>query len=85
MPIPDLAGRKEIFDYYLGKVKMGDDVDKIVLSRGTTGFTGADIKNVTNQAALRAAADQVDAVSMKHLEAARDKVLMGAVLSVLVP
>lgn len=77
VPIPDLAGRKEIFEYYLGKVKMGDDVDKNVLSRGTTGFTGADIKNVTNQAALRAAADQVDAVSMKHLEAARDKVLMG--------
>lgn len=40
-------------------------------------FAGADIKNVTNQAALRAAADQVDSVSMKHLEAARDKVLMG--------
>ena len=39
--------------------------------------SGADIKNVANQAALRAAADQVDAVSMKHLEAARDKVLMG--------
>ncbi|KAK8379796.1 hypothetical protein O3P69_019648 [Scylla paramamosain] len=77
VPIPDLAGRKEIFEYYLGKVKVGDDVDKFVLSRGTTGFTGADIKNVTNQAALRAAADQVDAVSMKHLEAARDKVLMG--------
>nr|XP_045614044.1 ATP-dependent zinc metalloprotease YME1L-like [Procambarus clarkii] len=77
VPIPDLAGRKEIFDYYLGKVKAGDDVDKNVLSRGTTGFTGADIKNVTNQAALRAAADQVDSVSMKHLEAARDKVLMG--------
>ncbi|KAG7160789.1 ATP-dependent zinc metalloprotease YME1L-like [Homarus americanus] len=77
VPVPDLAGRKEIFEYYLGKVKVGHDVDKNVLSRGTTGFTGADIKNVTNQAALRAAADQVDSVSMKHLEAARDKVLMG--------
>ncbi|KAK7086991.1 ATP-dependent zinc metalloprotease yme1l1 [Halocaridina rubra] len=77
VPIPDLAGREEIFEYYLGKVKIGDDVDKSVLSRGTTGFTGADIKNVTNQAALRAAADQVDSVSMKHLESARDKVLMG--------
>ncbi|XP_063605438.1 ATP-dependent zinc metalloprotease YME1L-like [Penaeus indicus] len=77
VPIPDLAGRKEIFDYYLGKIKVGNDVDVNVLSRGTTGFTGADIKNVTNQAALRAAADQVDSVSMKHLEAARDKVLMG--------
>lgn len=40
VPIPDLAGRKEIFDYYLGKIKKGDDVDKTVLSRGTTGFTG---------------------------------------------
>lgn len=77
VPIPDLAGREDIFEYYLGKVKIGDDVNRSVLSRGTTGFTGADIKNVTNQAALRAAADQVDAVSMKHLEAARDKVLMG--------
>ncbi|XP_064098732.1 uncharacterized protein LOC135209927 [Macrobrachium nipponense] len=40
VPIPDLAGREEIFEYYLGKVKIGDDVDRKVLSRGTTGFTG---------------------------------------------
>jgi len=77
VPIPDLAGRKDIFDLYLSKIKMSDDVEIDLLGRGTTGFTGADIKNVANQAALRAAADQVDAVSMKHLEAARDKVLMG--------
>ncbi|XP_018026030.1 ATP-dependent zinc metalloprotease YME1L [Hyalella azteca] len=77
VPIPDLAGRREIFQYYLGKVKIGGDVELEVLSRGTTGFTGADIKNVVNQAALRAAADMVEAVTMKHLEAARDKVLMG--------
>ncbi|KAF2367097.1 Peptidase FtsH [Trinorchestia longiramus] len=77
VPVPDLAGRREIFQYYLGKVKVGGDVELEVLARGTTGFTGADIKNVVNQAALRAAADLVDAVSMKHLEAARDKVLMG--------
>uniref|UniRef100_A0A2P2I4B5 ATP-dependent zinc metalloprotease YME1 homolog n=2 Tax=Hirondellea gigas TaxID=1518452 RepID=A0A2P2I4B5_9CRUS len=75
--IPDLAGRREMFEYYLGKVKMGPDVEVGVLARGTTGFTGADIKNVVNQAALRAAADLVDCVTMKHFEAARDKVLMG--------
>ncbi|RXG52934.1 ATP-dependent zinc metalloprotease YME1-like protein [Armadillidium vulgare] len=77
VPVPDLAGRKEIFEYYLGKVKVGPDVEVNVLGRGTTGFTGADIKNVVNQAALRAAADRVDFVTMKHLEEARDKVLMG--------
>lgn len=77
VPIPDLAGRKEIFEYYLSKVKQGVDVAIEVLARGTTGFTGADIKNVVNQAALRAAADLVDSVTMKHLESARDKVLMG--------
>lgn len=40
VPVPDLAGRKEIFEYYLGKVKVGPDVDVNVLGRGTTGFTG---------------------------------------------
>lgn len=48
-----------------------------MLARGTTGFTGADLENMVNQAALRAAIDGSDSVSMKHLENARDKVLMG--------
>lgn len=77
VPIPDQEGRQEIFDYYLGKVKKASDVKVDVMSRGTRGFTGADIKNVVNQAALRAAAELVDSVSMKYLQAARDKVLMG--------
>ncbi|XP_076062132.1 ATP-dependent zinc metalloprotease YME1L [Oratosquilla oratoria] len=77
VPMPDLVGRKEILSYYLGKVKQGPDVEMNVLARGTTRFTGADLKNMVNQAALRAAADGMDAVSMKHLEDARDKVLMG--------
>ncbi|GIY79171.1 ATP-dependent zinc metalloprotease YME1 homolog [Caerostris extrusa] len=75
--IPDLNGRKEILELYLGKVKLASDVDVEVLARGTTGFTGADLENMVNQAALRAAIDKCDAVSMIYLENARDKVLMG--------
>ncbi|KAG8182651.1 hypothetical protein JTE90_022474 [Oedothorax gibbosus] len=75
--IPDLDGRKEILGLYLGKVKLAMDVDVEVLARGTTGFTGADLENMVNQAALRAAIDQASAVSMAYLENARDKVLMG--------
>ncbi|GAB6031996.1 ATP-dependent zinc metalloprotease yme1l [Chamberlinius hualienensis] len=77
VPIPDLKGRTEILELYLGKVKLADDVDMDVLARGTTGFTGADIENLVNQAAIRAAVDQAPAVSMKYLENSRDKVLMG--------
>ncbi|CAL1265789.1 unnamed protein product [Larinioides sclopetarius] len=75
--IPDLNGRKEILELYLGKVKLASNVDVEVLARGTTGFTGADLENMVNQAALRAAIDKADAVSMSYLENARDKVLMG--------
>ncbi|XP_077562228.1 ATP-dependent zinc metalloprotease YME1L isoform X3 [Haemaphysalis longicornis] len=77
VPVPDLAGRKEILQLYLGKVKVAADVSLDVLARGTTGFTGADLENVVNQAALRAAIDAAPAVSMRYLENARDKVLMG--------
>uniref|UniRef100_A0A224Z1M8 Metalloprotease m41 ftsh n=1 Tax=Rhipicephalus zambeziensis TaxID=60191 RepID=A0A224Z1M8_9ACAR len=77
VPVPDLAGRKEILQLYLGKVKVAADVSLDVLARGTTGFTGADLENVVNQAALRAAIDAAPAVSMRYLESARDKVLMG--------
>lgn len=75
--VPDLHGRKEILGLYLGKVKLSGNVDVEVLARGTTGFTGADLENMVNQAALRAAIDKADAVSMSYLENARDKVLMG--------
>lgn len=63
-------------DLYLGKV-LSKDVDVEILARGTTGFTGADLENMVNQAALRAAIDGADSVTMKYLENARDKVLMG--------
>ncbi|KAJ4443854.1 ATP-dependent zinc metalloprotease yme1l [Periplaneta americana] len=76
VPTPDYTGRKEILDLYLGKV-LSKDVDVEMLARGTTGFTGADLENMVNQAALRAAIDGADSVTMKYLENARDKVLMG--------
>ncbi len=70
VPTPDFTGRKEILAHYLSKVKShGIDID--VLARGTTGFTGADIENMVNQAALKAAIDGASAVAMKHLEIAR--------------
>ncbi|XP_043485680.1 ATP-dependent zinc metalloprotease YME1L [Polistes fuscatus] len=74
--IPDYTGRKEILELYLAKI-MTRDIDVDYLARGTTGFTGADIENMVNQAALQAAILNSDYVTMKHLEYARDKVLMG--------
>ncbi|EFN70595.1 Protein YME1-like protein [Camponotus floridanus] len=73
---PDYFGRKEILDLYLSRI-LTHEVDTVYLARCTTGFTGADLENMVNQAALRAAIDEADCVSMKHLEYARDKVLMG--------
>uniref|UniRef100_A0A6M2DH48 Putative atp-dependent zinc metalloprotease yme1 protein isoform x2 n=1 Tax=Xenopsylla cheopis TaxID=163159 RepID=A0A6M2DH48_XENCH len=76
VPTPDYIGRKEILILYLGRV-LCKDIDIELLARGTTGFTGADLENMVNQAALRAAIDGAETVNMKHLESARDKVLMG--------
>lgn len=76
VPTPDFTGRKEILAHYLARIKSSDiDIDQ--LARGTTGFTGADIENMVNQAALKAAIEGAEAVAMKHLESARDKVMMG--------
>jgi ATP-dependent metalloprotease len=77
VPPPEFQGRKEILEYYLTKVKVGNDVDVELLARGTTGFTGADLENMINQAALKAAIDGASSVTKKHLDFARDKVIMG--------
>nr|XP_014275757.1 ATP-dependent zinc metalloprotease YME1 homolog isoform X1 [Halyomorpha halys] len=76
VPTPDLTGRKEILSLYLSRV-LSKSIDVELLARGTTGFTGADLENMVNQAALKAAIDGADSVTMKYLESARDKVLMG--------
>ncbi|XP_060855852.1 ATP-dependent zinc metalloprotease YME1L isoform X1 [Metopolophium dirhodum] len=76
VPLPDYAGRKQILDLYLKKI-LSKDIDVDLLARGTSGFTGADIENMVNQAAVKAASDGATTVSMKYLENSRDKILMG--------
>lgn len=77
VPAPDLKGREAIVNVYLKKKLIADDVDASVLARGTPGFTGADIENMVNEAALMAARKNKDKVEMVDFEAAKDKVLMG--------
>ena len=74
---PDLKGRRDIIDLYLKRVKRGADINVDKIARGTTGFTGADIENLVNQAALKAAKDGSAVVTMSHMEFAKDKVIMG--------
>ncbi|XP_050404814.1 ATP-dependent zinc metalloprotease YME1L [Patella vulgata] len=74
---PDLKGRKDILEHYMKKVIVDKTVDIEMLAKGTTGFTGADLENMVNQAALKAAIDGSPTVSMNHMEYSRDKVLMG--------
>ncbi|XP_055342107.1 ATP-dependent zinc metalloprotease YME1L-like [Paramacrobiotus metropolitanus] len=85
VPMPDLKGRSEILRYYLDKMVLAADVQMEVLARGTSGFTGADIENMVNQAALSAASDGLSSVTMEYLERARDKVLMGPAKKTKVP
>ncbi len=75
--LPDLAGRREILDLYSKKVKVGDAVNLQDLARGTTGFSGADLENLLNEAALHAVRNGRDAVAQADIEEARDKILMG--------
>lgn len=75
---PDLKGREEILRVHTRKVTLADDVDIRVVARGTPGFTGADLANLVNEAALNAARHNRKAVTMTDLEIAKDKVLMGS-------
>ncbi|VDK52779.1 unnamed protein product, partial [Anisakis simplex] len=74
---PDFIGRRDIFSLYLSKIIHTDEVNLDVLAKGTTGFTGADIENMVNQAALRAASDGCHMVMLSHFEEARDRIIMG--------
>lgn len=75
---PDMGGRTEILKVHTKKVPLDEDVDLDVLARGTPGFSGADLANLVNEAALVAARDNKSKVAMFDFEAAKDKVLMGA-------
>ena len=76
--IPDVRGREGILEVHTRKIKLGKDVNLSVLARGTPGFTGADIANMVNEAALLAARRNHNEVTMKDLEDSKDKVMMGA-------
>ncbi len=78
VPIPDIKGRELILDIYGKKTKLAKDVDMAVIARGTPGFSGADLENLVNEAALMAARAGHDEVSMEELEKAKDKIMMGA-------
>ncbi len=74
---PDVRGREEILRVHTRKIPMADDVELSVLARGTPGFSGADLANMVNEAALSAARQNRKAVLMYDFELAKDKVLMG--------
>src|SRR4029453_3058471 len=75
--LPDVKGREEILRVHSKKVKMADDVDLAVIARGTPGYSGAELANVINKAALMAARRGLKAITKAELEEARDKVRWG--------
>jgi cell division protease FtsH len=78
VPLPDVRGREEILRVHTRKIPLADDVDLSILARGTPGFSGAEISNMVNEAALNAARNNRKSVLMYDFELAKDKVLMGA-------
>jgi cell division protease FtsH len=77
VPVPDVRGREGILQVHSRKTPVADDVDLAVLARGTPGFSGADLENMVNEAALLAARSDKDLLEMDDFEEAKDKVLMG--------
>ncbi len=78
VPLPDLRGREQVLKVHMRKVPMGEDVVAFDIARGTPGFSGADLANVVNEAALFAARQDERLVCMRHFEQAKDKIMMGA-------
>ena len=78
VPLPDILGREKIIGVHMKNVPIGKDVDNKYIARGTPGFSGADLANLVNEAALLAARRNKRKVTMREFEDARDKVLMGA-------
>jgi len=78
VPLPDIKGREHILKVHLRKVPIDDDVQPKYIARGTPGFSGADLANLVNEAALFAAKENARVVTMEHLEKAKDKIMMGS-------
>ena len=78
VPLPDVRGREQILKVHMRKVPVADDVKPAVIARGTPGFSGADLANLVNEAALFAARGNKRTVSMNEFDRAKDKIYMGA-------
>ncbi len=76
--LPDVRGREQILKVHMRKVPVADDVDPMIIARGTPGFSGADLANLVNEAALFAARANKAIVDMTQFEKAKDKIMMGA-------
>jgi len=77
VPVPDVRGRESILKVHTRKTRIAEDIELSVIARGTPGFTGADLENMVNEAALLAARRNKDKIDMSDLEDSKDKVLMG--------
>jgi len=78
VPLPDVRGREQILKVHMRTVPVGDDVKPALIARGTPGFSGADLANLVNEAALFAARANKRTVNMEEFEKAKDKIMMGA-------
>lgn len=78
VPLPDIRGREQILKVHMRKVPLGKDVRPDLIARGTPGFSGADLANLVNEAALFAARGSKRSVEMEEFERAKDKIIMGA-------
>ena len=78
VPLPDIRGREQILKVHIRKVPEAKDVKPSIIARGTPGFSGADLANLVNEAALFAARENCKEVDMSHFERAKDKIMMGA-------
>jgi len=78
VPLPDLKGREQILRVHMKKVPIDDNVDARTVARGTPGFSGADLANLVNEAALFAAREDAQTVGQDHFDRAKDKIMMGA-------
>ncbi|MEH6549446.1 MAG: ATP-dependent zinc metalloprotease FtsH [Pseudomonadales bacterium] len=76
--LPDIRGREQILKVHIRKVPVADDVKPAIIARGTPGFSGADLANLVNEAALFAARSDLRLVGMEQFELAKDKIMMGA-------
>ena len=78
VPLPDVRGREQILKVHMRKLPLGDDVKPAIIARGTPGFSGADLANLVNEAALFAARGNKRIVGMDEFDRAKDKIMMGA-------